>query len=88
MLPWRKVYSVSARRTEFAEEGKLLMQLADLRHERCGPISTSREIGRLAVGQNIQIKWDAKPGRVWTGTLSAACDGNHLWHTQRGRGCW
>jgi HlyD family secretion protein len=63
------VYSVGASRTEFTEEGKLLMQLADLHHERVRAYFDEPEIGRLAVGQKIQIKWDAKPGRVWNGHI-------------------
>ena len=63
------VYSLSAGRTEFAEEGKLLLQLADLSHERVRAYFDEPEIGRLAVGQKIQIKWDAKPGRLWSGHI-------------------
>jgi len=63
------VYHVDARRTEFAEEGKLLLQLADLRHERVRAYFDEPEIGRLAVGQKIQIKWDAKPGHIWNGHI-------------------
>jgi HlyD family secretion protein len=63
------VYSLSAGRTEYAEEGKLLLQLADLRHERVRAYFDEPEIGRLAVGQKIQIKWDAKPGRLWSGHI-------------------
>ncbi|MGA2673901.1 MAG: efflux RND transporter periplasmic adaptor subunit [Terracidiphilus sp.] len=63
------VYSMNAGRTEFAEEGKLLLQLADLHHERVRAYFDEPEIGRLAVGQQIQIKWDAKPGQVWHGHI-------------------
>jgi HlyD family secretion protein len=63
------VYSLDAARTEFAEEGKLLMQVADLHHERIRAYFDEPEIGRLAVGQKIQIKWDAKPGRIWNGHI-------------------
>ena len=63
------VYSLSAGRTEFAEEGKLLLQLADLRNERIRAYFDEPEIGRLAVGQKILIKWDAKPGRQWHGHI-------------------
>jgi HlyD family secretion protein len=63
------VYSLSAGRTEFAEAGKLLLQLADLRHERVRAYFDEPEIGRLAVGQKIQIKWDAKPGHLWHGHI-------------------
>ena len=63
------VYSLNAGRTEFVEDGKLLLQLADLDHERVRAYFDEPEIGRLAVGQKIQIKWDAKPGKVWNGQI-------------------
>jgi HlyD family secretion protein len=63
------VYHVEAGRTEFAEEGKLLLQLADLHHERVRAYFDEPEIGRLAVGQKIQIKWDAKQGHIWNGHI-------------------
>ncbi len=63
------VYSLDAGPTEFVEQGKLLLQLADLHHERVRAYFDEPEIGRLAVGQKIQIKWDAKPGRIWSGHI-------------------
>ena len=63
------VYSLNTGRTEFADEGKLLLQMADLRHERVRAYFDEPEIGRLAVGQSIQIKWDAKPGQLWNGHI-------------------
>jgi len=63
------VYSLDAGHTEFLEEGKLLLQLADLHQERIRAYFDEPEIGRLAVGQKIQIKWDAKPGRIWNGHI-------------------
>lgn len=63
------VYSINAGRTEFAEDGKLLMQMADLTHERVRAYFDEPEIGHLAVGQKIQIKWDAKPGHEWAGHI-------------------
>ena len=63
------VYSLDAGRTEHVEAGKLLVQLADLHHERVRAYFDEPEIGRLEVGQKIQIKWDAKPGRAWNGHI-------------------
>jgi HlyD family secretion protein len=63
------VYSLNAGPTEFAEEGKLLLQLADLRNERVRAYFDEPEIGRLAVGQEIRITWDAKLGRAWNGHI-------------------
>ena len=63
------VYHVDAGHTEFVEEGKLLIQLADLHHERVRAYFDEPEIGRLAIDQKIQIKWDAKPGHIWNGHI-------------------
>jgi len=63
------VYSLNTNRSEFAEEGKQLIQLADLHKERVRAYFDEPEIGQLAVGQKIQIKWDAKPGHVWQGHI-------------------
>jgi HlyD family secretion protein len=63
------VYDLEAGRTEFVEAGKLLLQMADLRHERVRAYFDEPEIGRLALGQKIQIKWDARPGRIWNGHI-------------------
>jgi HlyD family secretion protein len=63
------VYSLDAGATEYVEEGKLLLQLADLHHERVRAYFDEPEIGRLAVGQQIQIKWDAKPTNTWIGHI-------------------
>jgi HlyD family secretion protein len=61
------VYTVDARPTEYAEVGKVLLQMADLEHERVRAYFDEPDIGRLKVGQPIQIRWDAKPGEVWRG---------------------
>jgi HlyD family secretion protein len=63
------VYSIDAKATEFAEQGKLLLQVADLHHERVRAYFDEPEIGKLALGQSIQIKWDAKQGRAWSGHI-------------------
>jgi HlyD family secretion protein len=63
------VYDLQAARTAFVEDGKTVLQLADLHHERVRAFFDEPEIGRLAVGQKIQIKWDAKPGHVWNGHI-------------------
>jgi HlyD family secretion protein len=63
------VYSLNTGRTEFVEEGKLLLQVADLHHVRVTAYFDEPEIGQLAVGQKVQIKWDAKPGHVWQGHI-------------------
>ncbi|HXR37699.1 MAG TPA: HlyD family efflux transporter periplasmic adaptor subunit [Terracidiphilus sp.] len=63
------VYSVNVGRSEFAEEGRLLLQLADLRSLRVRAYFDEPLIGQLAVGESVQIKWDgdSHPGHVWLG---------------------
>jgi HlyD family secretion protein len=63
------VYSLDAGPTDFVEEGKLLLQMADLHHEHVIAYFDEPWIGQLAVGQKILIKWDAKPGKEWHGHI-------------------
>jgi HlyD family secretion protein len=63
------VYSMDAAPTEFAEAGKLLLEMADLHRERVRAYFDEPDLGRLAVGQPITIKWDAKPDREWHGHI-------------------
>jgi HlyD family secretion protein len=63
------VYGLDAAPTEYAEAGKLLLQMADISHERVRAYFDEPDLGRLAVGQPISIKWDAKPGDEWHGHI-------------------
>jgi HlyD family secretion protein len=63
------IYSLDVQPTEFAEAGTLLLQMADLNHERVRAYFDEPEIGSLAVGQKILIKWDAKQGQEWHGQI-------------------
>ena len=63
------VYSVNAMPTDFVQAGSLLLQMADLRHVQVRAYFDEPEIGQLAVGQSILIKWDAKPDRLWHGHI-------------------
>jgi HlyD family secretion protein len=63
------VYDVEAARTEFVEQGKLLLKMADLSKQRVRAYFDEPDIGHLAAGQNVLIKWDARPGREWHGHL-------------------
>lgn len=63
------VYSVSANATEFAEDGKTLIEMADLHNLRVRAYFDEPEIGKLALGQQVQIKWDARQGQLWHGVI-------------------
>jgi HlyD family secretion protein len=63
------VYDLQVGHSDFVEQGKLLLQMADLNHERVKAYFDEPTIGGLAVGQKILIKWDAKPDREWHGHI-------------------
>lgn len=64
------VYNLNVKATDFVEEGKLLLEVADLHHERVRAYFDEPNIGVLAVGQPILIKWDARPGKTWHGHIT------------------
>jgi HlyD family secretion protein len=64
------VYSMDAAPSEFQEQGKLLLQMADLKQQRVRAFFDEPDIGRLAVGQQVVIRWDAKPGELWHGQIT------------------
>jgi HlyD family secretion protein len=63
------IYTMDAAPSEFAETGKLLVEMADLRNERVRAYFDEPDLGRLGMGQAVSIKWDAKPGREWHGHI-------------------
>jgi HlyD family secretion protein len=63
------VYSIPVTSSDFVEEGKLLLQMADLTQLRVRAYFDESEIGRLAIGQKIRIVWDAYQGREWHGHI-------------------
>jgi HlyD family secretion protein len=64
------VYSIPVGRSDFVEEGKLLLEMADLHKIRVRAYFDEPEIGRLAVGQKIRIVWDARPNKEWHGHIT------------------
>jgi HlyD family secretion protein len=64
------VYSLDAASSEYAEQGKLLLQMADARHERVRAYFDEPDLGHLATGQKVVINWVATPGREWHGHVS------------------
>ncbi len=64
------VYSVNVGVSDFVEQGKLLLEMADLKKVRVVAYFDEPEIGRLAIGQKIRIVWDARPGSEWHGHIT------------------
>lgn len=64
------VYQLPVKRGSYVNGGELLVQVANLEKVRVRAFVDEPEIGRLAKGQQVEIKWDATPGRAWEGTLT------------------
>jgi HlyD family secretion protein len=63
------VYSMDVQPTSFVDSGKLMMQIADLSKMRVRAFFDEPDLGHLAVGQHVTVKWDAKQGHIWTGHI-------------------
>lgn len=63
------IYTMDAAPSEFEEAGKLILEIADLREERVRAYFDEPDLGRLAVGQKVLIRWDAKPTSEWHGHI-------------------
>lgn len=64
------LYTLDAAPTEYSEPGRLLAELADLHHERVRAYFDEPDVGRLALGQEVTIRWEAQPGREWHGHVT------------------
>jgi HlyD family secretion protein len=63
------VYSLPFQQGAFVNAGDLLVQAADLHKVRVRAFVDEPEIGKLQKGQEVEVSWDALPGRLWKGTL-------------------
>ena len=64
------VYSLPVRQGAFVASGDLLLQLADLRKVQVRAFVDEPDVGKLAIGNPIEITWDAVPGRIWQATVN------------------
>ncbi len=65
------IYSLPVKQGAFVQAGDLLLQEADLSRVLVRAFVDEPDIGRLQVGQAVEVTWDALQGRVWKGTLGA-----------------
>ncbi len=64
------VYQLPVKEGSYVQGGELLVAVANLEKVQVRAFVDEPEIGRLAVGQQVEVKWDAVPGRTWQGTLT------------------
>lgn len=65
------VYSLPVLRGAYVQPGDLVLQEADLSKVRVRTFVDEPDVGRLTPGNPIEVTWDALPGRIWRGTVSA-----------------
>lgn len=64
------VYQLPVKQGSYVQGGALLAQVARLEKMQVRGFIDEPEIGRLAKGQRVEIRWDAIPGRIWEGALT------------------
>lgn len=64
------VYSLPVRQGQFVNAGDLIVAVADLKQVQVRAFVDEPDIGRLHAGQQVEVTWDAIPGRVWRGALT------------------
>jgi HlyD family secretion protein len=65
------VYSLPVLQGAYVNPGDLILQEADLSKVRVRAFVDEPDLGRLSAGDPIEVTWDALPGRIWPGTVSA-----------------
>lgn len=64
------VYELPVRASAYVNGGEVLLQMANLDKVQVHAFVDEPEIGRLALGEKVEITWDAIPERVWSGTVT------------------
>jgi len=65
------VYSLPVLQGAYLNPGDLILQAADLSKVRVRAFVDEPDLGRLTPGDPIEVTWDALPGRIWPGSVSA-----------------
>ncbi|PYX83175.1 MAG: efflux transporter periplasmic adaptor subunit [Acidobacteria bacterium] len=65
------VYALPVQQGNYVSPGQLLLEEADLSKVRLRAFVDEPDVGRLAPGQKIEVKWDGLPGRVWRSSVAA-----------------
>jgi HlyD family secretion protein len=61
------LYSLSVRAGDYVKVGDTLAEMADLRQIRVRAFVDEPDLGLLEPNEDVEVTWDAKPGRTWTG---------------------
>jgi HlyD family secretion protein len=66
------VYAIPVSQYDFVTGGEALLDVADLTKLQVLAYFDEPDIGRLAIGQPVEIVWDAKPSLLWHGHILEA----------------
>ena len=61
------LYSLPVKAGDYVTIGDTLAETADLRQVRVRAFVDEPDLGGLEPNQDVEITWDAKPGKTWTG---------------------
>jgi HlyD family secretion protein len=61
------LYSLPVNKGDYVKVGDTLAEMADLRHVRVRAFVDEPDLGLLEPDQQVEVTWDAKPNRTWTG---------------------
>ncbi len=63
------IYNLSVRPGAYLQPGDLIANVGQVKQLRVRVAVDEPELGRVAVGQPVEITWDALPGAVWKGVV-------------------
>jgi HlyD family secretion protein len=64
------VYSLPAKQGAYLNPGDLILQEADLSKILVRAFVDEPDVGRLAVGDKVEVTWDGLPGKIWNATIN------------------
>lgn len=64
------VYSLPVRLGTYVNPGDLILQAANLSKVLVRAFVDEPDIGRLAIGDKLEVTWDGLPGHIWNATVS------------------
>jgi HlyD family secretion protein len=66
------VYAIPVSQYDYVQGGEALLDVADLSKLEVLAYFDEPDVGRLAIGQPVEIVWDAKPSLIWHGHILEA----------------
>ena len=61
------LYSLPVRVGDYVKVGDTLAEMADLKNVRVRAFVDEPDLGLLEPSQGVEVTWDARPGKMWTG---------------------